>query len=517
MKAVWLLFLAHLGALMFALGGLLIALPHPELWAGNPRAAQVFTFGMRYGGTLHILLGAAAMLALGIVALGLRRTLIFLALATTLSLGIELLGTGTGWPFGAYAYTDGLGTKVLGRVPYTIPLSWFYVGLAAYLLASALVVWRGLRWPTLGAVLLGVWFLTVWDLALDPAMAHPDLAVRFWVWHETGPYFGMPVKNFAGWSLTGLLFIALSRLAWRRNADPAEFPVPVPFGIYGANIVFAAALSLSVGLWQPPLAALVLGIIPAALALRGTPVTGTPPSKGLTHRIAPTAIQQIARLIAARRLQIQVEGHAHVPTSGPVLIVARHYHHLYDGCALIATILRPVRILVALDWLQQPLARRVIDWACATAQWPVIVRDDSPALMASGDVRRTLRRAVDQTVALLRAGELVVIFPEGYPNIDPHYTPKRSTDEFLPFRPGFAALAQLAARDGHTQVPIIPTGLAYQPGRPWQVTLRFGTPLFLNEWPDRDALVRAVEAEVRQLSAPATAAQPAHTEEALQP
>ena len=34
-------------------------------------------------------------------------------------------------------------------------------------------------------------------------------------------------------------------------------------------------------------------------------------------------------------------------------------------------------------------------------------------------------------------GRLLVIFPEGYPNIDPTYTTKIEPDEFLPFKPGF--------------------------------------------------------------------------------
>src|SRR5690606_41091833 len=64
-------------SLIFALGGLLIALPHPELWAGSAQAAKVFAFGMRHGGALHIVLGAAAMLAIGLRYLGAWRTLTF--------------------------------------------------------------------------------------------------------------------------------------------------------------------------------------------------------------------------------------------------------------------------------------------------------------------------------------------------------------------------------------------------------------------------------------------------------
>jgi putative membrane protein len=262
MRSIRFLFISHLLALCFGLVGLLVALPNPQLWADSRNAAWIFGVSMQYAGSLHILLGAATMLVFGLRLVGVRKTLIFFLAATSLSLGFELLGTGTGWPFGAYAYTGGLGWKIGERVPYTIPLSWFYMGFAAYLLAQHIA---GPRRPW-HMVALGVWFLTIWDLVLDPAMAHPRLPTQFWVWHETGPYFGMPIKNFVGWSVTGLAFMALSRWLWRADLDPTSYPVAIPLGMYAANMAFATALSMSVGLWQPPLLAGVCGLLPVLLA-----------------------------------------------------------------------------------------------------------------------------------------------------------------------------------------------------------------------------------------------------------
>jgi putative membrane protein len=268
--ARWLL-IAHAAAVLFALGGLLVALPHPELWAGSASASAVFSFGMTYAGSLHIVLGAAAVFAFGVAALGWRRTLIFFVAATAISLGSELIGTGTGWPFGAYEYTEGLGPKVLGRVPFSIPLSWFYVGLACYLLARLVVGVVSAAPRAWWSVALGAWFLVVWDLVLDPAMAHDSLAVRFWVWHQSGPYFGMPIQNFVGWAATALVFMGLSRLLWGADPDPARIPAWFPLAIYAINLAFAIALSASVGLWPPILLALVLGLLPATLAWRRSP------------------------------------------------------------------------------------------------------------------------------------------------------------------------------------------------------------------------------------------------------
>jgi putative membrane protein len=267
-RVVQSLVVAHLAALVFGLVGLLVMLPNPRLWSGDPAATRVFVFGMGYAGSLHILLGAAAMLVFGGLTLGWWRVVVFFVASTTLSLGIELLGTGTGWPFGAYEYTGGLGAKVLGRVPFTIPLSWFYMGLASYLLAGLVVQARGLRPRALLGVGFGAWLLVVWDLVLDPAMAHEALPVRYWVWHQTGPYFGMPLRNFLGWAGTALLFMGLSRALWRRDPSLERVPPWTPLTVYGANTAFAAVLSASVGLWVPVLLSLALGLLPILAGLR---------------------------------------------------------------------------------------------------------------------------------------------------------------------------------------------------------------------------------------------------------
>lgn len=262
------LFTAHLGALVFGLVGILIMLPNPDLWASDPRAVDVFNWSMEHAGATHILFGAATMLAFGLVAIGWRKTVIFAVVSYVLSLSFELIGTGTGWPFGNYEYTSFLGYKVLDRVPYTIPLSWFYMGLASYLLGTVMADFLGVRRRMVWSLALGTWFLTVWDLVLDPAMAHESLSIQFWIWDESGPYFGMPIKNFIGWSLTGLVFMVVSRVLWGEGARLPAAQMRIPLGVYAANLAFAMVLSAGVGLWLPIVLATVLGLLPAAVALR---------------------------------------------------------------------------------------------------------------------------------------------------------------------------------------------------------------------------------------------------------
>ena len=231
-----------------------------------------------------------------------------------------------------------------------------------------------------------------------------------------------------------------------------------------------------------------------------------------------TTMEQIARrvislwcqAIVARRLDLQVEGLAHIPPAGPALIVCHHFHHLYDGCVLIALSPRPLVPLVALDWVRGRGGRRLMERACALARWPIVLRADAlapqnhtkPGAYQPEEVQSYMYRGVRDAVALLRAGQLLAVFPEAYPNIDPSYTPKTRAGELLPFRPGFIRIAARAERDGQTRVPIVPAGLLYRPGYRWSVRLRFTQSLLLSEWPDHAQLLRAVEAQVRQLSSP---------------
>ena len=116
---------------------------------------------------------------------------------------------------------------------------------------------------------------------------------------------------------------------------------------------------------------------------------------------------------------------------------------------IVTTLGRPVRIMVALDWVTAGPQRRLAESLCAAAGWPVVLRPDAdryrPELAADpvrraayrADTTRYLKRAAGQSVELLRRGEALLVFPEGYPNIDPSFTPKSErTDDFLPMLPG---------------------------------------------------------------------------------
>ncbi len=204
-------------------------------------------------------------------------------------------------------------------------------------------------------------------------------------------------------------------------------------------------------------------------------------------------------ILARRRLDLAVEGAGNLPRRGPVIVAARHYHHLYDGVALLATVPRPLHILVGLDWVRNPAGKAAMTALCRAANWPVVLRRDGSEDVDDSEARRALRRAASESLDLLAQGHTLLVFPEGYPNIDPGYTPKRGDADVLPFQPGFAQLAALAVRRG-IDTPIVPAGLEYHRGDRWQVTLRFGAPRRIGQRADAAGVIADVEREVWRLS-----------------
>lgn len=214
----------------------------------------------------------------------------------------------------------------------------------------------------------------------------------------------------------------------------------------------------------------------------------------------------IARYYAARDLRVSIEGGEYLPRRGPALLACRHFHHLYDGAALIDALPRKPAVMVALDWAKDATTRRVMELACKLADWPVVLRADGLAAGSSafapdetfGYVRRGLAHGAD----LLRRGELLVVFPEAYPTIDPAAARKSDEQAFLPFRGGVLTLVSLAQRGDALRVPILPVGLSYvREGRRWHVTIRLDAPRYLEGRAERGALLADLATRVRALSA----------------
>ena len=211
------------------------------------------------------------------------------------------------------------------------------------------------------------------------------------------------------------------------------------------------------------------------------------------------------RMVLARNAGTVVLGLEHVPRRGPVIVAARHYHHLYDGALLVSAIERTTHVVAGLDWIANPFVRAAMVRLCAVARWPVIIRPEHPdrpsTSIAAGGQAAILRRGARDVATLLGEDRVVIIFPEGYPNVDPGFTPKTG-DEMLPFERGFLRLATIAQRAGVGDITIVPAGFVYarETGDRWRITLRFGEPRLLASGGETAGLAENIEADVVRLS-----------------
>jgi len=210
------------------------------------------------------------------------------------------------------------------------------------------------------------------------------------------------------------------------------------------------------------------------------------------------AIRASAQAMAAARVETSVSGLDNLPRDGPVLLLARHYHYLLDGVVLLVSVPRPIHIMVAVDWVKNSYARRLLTLAMSMVRWPSVVRQDAPE--ARVDQGRYQRTALRDSVELLAEGRLLVVFPEGYPNIDRHFTPKMRPEEMLPFKAGFVAMAVAAEKRLGARVPIIPAGFRYTKARHWRAELHIGEAVYVGDCGSRRALIERMEQRIAELS-----------------
>lgn len=252
--------------------------PYPA-WLMTPSNQAVMRIGYTYGGQTTVVLGAISGFAFLASCIGLSRTALVFAASFALSLGSELAGTGTGLPFGVYSYTDQLGYKIAGLVPFNIPTSWFYMLVASLAICGRFLPAKDDRVSKWWWALVGGLVLTAWDVSMDPAMVKtthwlwfvPDLSTKSALSQFIGTpfFFGMPLTNWLGWLLTGIL-VARVMLAlvppstWVRSVAPSRLPM----ALYAVN----GLLPLAICFAQDMVLAGVLGTLamawPLLVALR---------------------------------------------------------------------------------------------------------------------------------------------------------------------------------------------------------------------------------------------------------
>jgi uncharacterized membrane protein len=196
----WIFMTMQAAIVIASLLGYGIFTSRPDLLAQVDPQAKFFVWAFHGFAVGNMLFGGLAVCAEAMLRDKQRALWAFLAVYA-ISLASELIGTTYGVPFGAYSYTSLLGIKWFDRVPVLIPLSWFTMSWACWILARRAA--NGIR-----AVLLATSLLVAWDLLLDPAMSR---VTSYWIWGAAGSYYGMPWMNLVGWGVTGLVLLSVTQ------------------------------------------------------------------------------------------------------------------------------------------------------------------------------------------------------------------------------------------------------------------------------------------------------------------
>ncbi len=251
----------------------------PELLPQVDWLVAFWRVSFRFFAQVHIALGALVLLVVLVRRLGLTWVPALVAVYL-IALASEYFGTGYGIPFGSYEYTALLGAKIGDRVPWLIPLSWFLMAVPSYVLAGVTLPAPAQRWSRL---LFAASILTLWDLALDPAMSYQS--PFYWRWADTGPYYGMPWINLAGWMGTGfVIMMALEFLGGMKWAH--RLPVRWMVAYYGITLLMPFGMLVLEGLWLAVVVT-VTGYA-AALALHGFLTERARPSARRGPEFSPT-------------------------------------------------------------------------------------------------------------------------------------------------------------------------------------------------------------------------------------
>jgi hypothetical protein len=231
----------------------------------------------------YVFVFLACYLVVSVRDVGWRSTLLFGGWVWLVAWLSEFSSTRTGVPFGLYAYTGATRGQELyvADAPFIDALSFTFLAYAALCLARG-VLGRGAS-PAAVTVLGGL-FMMLLDVVIDPVAVRGDrwfLGPIFY-YPNGGVYFGVPLSNFAGWMLVGMVGIGgyiygcgrVQRISVRAPTDdPGTRPSLQQYGhkpiggiaLYYAVLGFNLAVTAWIGEWV--LLAIGLGLHATVAAL----------------------------------------------------------------------------------------------------------------------------------------------------------------------------------------------------------------------------------------------------------
>ena len=214
----------------------------------------------------YVFLFLAFALATSVWLMGPKRTAIFFLLTWATAFLCEFSSTRTGIPFGWYFYTGSTrGQELyLSNVPFMDSLSFSFLLFTSHCLALVfLLPARGHRLslefrdnPAIrrsGQVLaLTTLFFVLLDAVIDPIALRGDrwFLGKIYYYPEPGVHFGVPIANYLGWAVVGLVALGVFQRIDRRLPDATNAPTITRPLLLGCVLYYGVlAFNLAVTFW----------------------------------------------------------------------------------------------------------------------------------------------------------------------------------------------------------------------------------------------------------------------------
>ncbi len=222
--------------------------------------------------------------------LGLKRALLFGVAGYFITWLSEYSSIHSGIPYGLYYYIEHTRNEEIWvrGVPLMDSMSYVFLAYASYTMAlmviSPVVYSRGVTYlletkkirGSVYSAVLGALFMVYLDIIIDPVALRGGrwFLGQIYGYPAGGVYFGVPISNFAGWLLTGLVLIfALQKIdicldarkvhdyhghrrRWRFMVGPA---------LYAGVIFFNLSVTFSIGEYNLGWVGLFITFMPAVL------------------------------------------------------------------------------------------------------------------------------------------------------------------------------------------------------------------------------------------------------------
>jgi uncharacterized membrane protein len=161
---------------------------------------------------------------------------------------LENLSVTTGFPFGAFHHSEATGPRLF-NIPWLATPTYMAMGYVSWTIAQVLADrTRPIDWTlrVTASALIGAFVFSMWDLCNDPVFHTMNKAFFY---DHPGPWFGVPLSNFAGWLLTAAAIHGLFAL-WLARRPRQSRMRDAPPTVWWRQAVVMYALVAAAGIWR---------------------------------------------------------------------------------------------------------------------------------------------------------------------------------------------------------------------------------------------------------------------------